>query len=165
MKKLFTLIAIIFLVTTTACSSPAEEEVNVRATTICTNGPRIFPEDYHTVLTIESYGENILTWVTNTTIRRRVLKEYLLDGQELSDDEIHKVFDLLNENQIEGFQMTLISLSDNSAVIEVAYDYSLISDEDLKARWALKNGQEITLSSALVGLEQIGSFCTTEFDR
>ena len=164
MKKLFTLVAILFLVTSTACSSPAEENSNIRATTICTNGPRIFPEDTRTVLTIESYGEEILTWVTSTRITREVLKRYLLEDQELSDEEIHEVFNLLNESQIEGFQMTLLMLDEEFAIIEVAYDYRLISEEELSTRWALEDVQDITLSSALLGLEQLGSFCTTEHD-
>ena len=155
MKKLFAIITILFLA---ACSS----RMSGPTTTTCTNAPQVFSAD-DTVVIIKGYDEEIRMWTEQTTLTREQLNDYVLEGMDLTDDEIVELFEYLNTLETEGFDLRLVSLSDSQAIIEYVYDYTIISSEELSDIWDVDDFErEITLSAAIRGLESQDAVCNTE---
>lgn len=154
-KKLFVIPVVLFLA---ACSS----RMSGHTTTTCTNAsPMINSGD--TVIVIEGFDEEIVTWTVRTTLTREQFKEHVLEGNDLTDDEIADMFRYLNTLETDGIQLTLASLSDNEAVIEYVYDYTIISSEELNTKWNVEDFErEVTLRAAIRGLEERDAVCNTE---
>jgi hypothetical protein len=154
-KKLFAIATVLFL---TACSSRVRGE----ATTTCTNAPGMIAGD-DTVIVIESYDEEIRTWTVRITLTREQLKDHILEGNDLTDDETVEMFEYLNTLEAAGFHLELVSLSESTAIIEYVYDYTIISSEELNTMWDVDDFErEVTLRSAIRGLEDEDAVCNTE---
>jgi hypothetical protein len=155
MKKLVAIVVVLILV---ACSS----KMSGQTTTICIDVPRVFVED-DTIVIIEGYDEKIHLWTERTTLTREQLNDYVLEGMNLTDDEIVEMFEFLNTLEADGFELRLLSLSDREAMIEYVYDYTIISTEELSDIWDVDDFErEITLSAAVRGLEAQNAVCNTE---
>jgi len=116
-----------------------------------------------TVVIIEGYGEEIRTWTERTVLTREQLTQHLTEGEDLTDDEIAEMIEYLNTLEEAGFQWELISLDEDAAIIEYVYDYEAISNEVLSERWGVDDFErEVTLSSAIRGLEDQDAVCDIE---
>ena len=154
-KRLFIVVTALFLV---ACS----RGMSGPTTTTCANAPGIIVGD-ETVVIIEGYGEEIRTWTERTVLTREQLTQHLTEGEDLTDDEIAEMIEYLNTLEEAGFQWELISLDEDAAIIEYVYDYEAISNEVLSERWGVDDFErEVTLSSAIRGLEDQDAVCDIE---
>lgn len=155
MRKLLAFLTILFLL---ACSSG----LSGTTTTTCTNAPRVFVEN-DTVVIIEGYDEEIRLWTRRITLTREQFIQHMSDDDDITDEEIVEMFDFLNSLKAEGFELVLVSLTDEEVIMEYIYDYSIISDEDLNEIWDVDDFErEVTLSAAIRGLEEQEAICETE---
>lgn len=154
-KKLFSIIAVLILA---ACSSRMSGET----TTICTDASVMVTEG-DTVIVIEGYDEEIRTWTVQTTLTREQFKGHVLEGNELTHDEITDMFDYLNTLEADGREFRLVSLSDSEAIMAYVYDYMIIPSEELNIIWNVDDFEsEVTLSVAIRGLEDQGAVCNVQ---
>jgi len=156
MKKLYALLFLLFLV---ACDRMSGESY-----TRCTNINRGLAGDDvgQTVIMIQGYDEDISLWTVNTTLTRSEFDQEFLHGRYLSDAEIHELFEMYNQSEIEGITFHIADLNNHSVVIAKVYDYSIISVADLSRIWNVDDFEDtVTLSSAIAGLEYQGAECAT----
>lgn len=112
-----------------------------------------------TVIIIEGYDEEILTWTVSTTLTRVEFDAEFLHGIYLSDEEIYDLFVRYNPLTITGVVVS-VETSENHITIHHIYHYHGISDEDLNQLWGVDDfTNDITLSSAIEGLEEQGAVC------
>lgn len=156
MKKLCALLFLLFLA---ACSGMDGE-----SHTTCTNitvglaGANVG----ETIVTVQGYDEDILLWTVNTTLTRTEFDQEFLHGMYLSDDEIHELFAIYNQSEVEGITFHIADLNNNYVAIEKVYNYSVISTTDLNRIWGVDDFEDtVTLSSAIAGLEGQGAVCDT----
>ena len=156
LKKLFAIAAVLFLA---ACSSRMSGET----TTVCTDAPSTQISIADTVVTIEGMDENILTWTERMSLGRSDYAHYFF-GMELEDEEIQEIFDTLEQTMASsGMSWHLISLDDDTIVVEFVYDYEEMSTNDLNEIWEVDDFErEVTLSAAIAGLEYEAATCTTD---
>lgn len=154
-KKLFAIVTVLFLA---SCSS----KMSGSTTTTCTGAPSVYTND-DTVIIIEGYDEEIRIWTVRSRLTREYFNEHVLEGTDLTDDEIIEMFEYLNTLEAEGFELELVSLDESEAIIEYVYDYTIISSEGLSNIWRVDDFErEVTLSSAIRGLEDQNAVCHTE---
>jgi len=154
MKIFYTLSLLLFLV---ACSRMSGESyISCTEITEGLAGNNIG----QTVITVQGYDEEILIWTVNTTMTRTEFEQEFFQDIYLSDEEIHELFEIYNQEEIYGITSYISELTNNHVVITMIYDYSIISDVDLNHIWGVDDFEgTVTLSTAIAGLEDQGAFC------
>lgn len=154
MKIFYTLSLLLFLV---ACNRMSGESyISCTEITEGLTGNNIG----QTVITVQGYDEEILIWTVNTTMTRTEFEQEFFQDIHLSDEEIHELFEIYNQEEIYGITSYISELTNNHVVITMIYDYSTISDVDLNHIWGVDDFEgTVTLSTAIAGLEDQGAFC------
>lgn len=154
MKKIIALGFVLFL---TACSG-----IEGATSTSCTdveNGVAGAGVGTTTVV-IESDYEQILQWNVHTSITRAELNSQFLNDVYMTDDEIHDLFATYSVSSMDGVQVVVSEINDDYVTLTQTYNYSLMLEEDLNFLWRVDNfSQDVTLSSAIAGLENQGATC------
>lgn len=142
MKKLAILSLLLFLL---ACNS-IEGESSVS----CHDGA--------TLIRIEGYHDEIVHWTVQTTLTRAEFDETFSQGMYLTD---HEIIDLFVQYQsVVGITAQVIELESDDLVIEINYDYTVIPVAELSRIWGVEDFEDsITLSLAIIGLEEAGMVC------
>jgi len=144
MKKLSVLFALLFLV---ACSGIEGESV-----TRC--------EDGAVVTIIEGYDDAIVRWSVRTTRERAEFDQEFAPDDHLSEDDFIELFAYYNDEGIQGISVGIIELNSEYVVIEVVYDYTVISNTHLSRMWGVDDFEDsITLSMAIAGFEENDIVC------
>ncbi|MCL2559453.1 MAG: hypothetical protein FWE07_03100 [Turicibacter sp.] len=156
LKRGFAIVVGLFVLT--ACS----RGMSGSSVTTCIDAPSMYRNE-ETIIIIDGYDEDIQTWTVRSIFTREELIAYVTNGEVLTDDEIADMIDYTNSYLSAGFELVLVSLSQDEAIIEYVYDYTVISAEHLSERWDVEDFErEITLSDAIRGLESQEALCTTE---
>jgi len=154
MKKLYALLFLLFLVACDGMSGESHITCNNVAGSLA--GPHVG----ETVVRVQGYDEDILSWRIETTLTRAEFDHEFLHGMYLSNDEIHELFEMYNRSEVAGITFYISELSNNYVVIAKIYDYSAISIPDLNRIWGIDDFEDaVTLSSAIAGLEDQGAVC------
>ena len=153
-KKGLCILGLLFL---TGCS----RAMSGPSLTTCTEALSMYGDE-ETVVFIEGYDEEIVTWTIQSTFTRESFRMLVTDEEPLTDEEIADMVAYLNAQMDVGFELYLVTLEADEIVLSYRQDYALISDEQLAARWEVEDFErEITLSSAIRGLEAQGAVCVT----
>jgi len=158
MKKILFVCTLGLVLFMTACSSRMTGE----STTVCTDAPTTTITDddiVTTVVTLTGEDERLLTWTENITVGRQDYENYYF-GMEISDEEIQEMFDNMALFEHPGFIYRLISINSNEVVFELIYDYSELTNREANELWGTDDfAREVTLTSAIRGLENQGASC------
>ena len=156
-KKLFAVTVVLFLAALSACSARMSGET----TTVCQDAPAtVMTIASNIEVTIEGMDEDIVTWTERITVTPSEYSYYFW-GFNLEDEEIHEAFEMFAE-PIGGLSWNLVSLDGDTLVFEVTYHYEDISINELNEIWDTDDFEsEVTLSGAIIGLEDQGATCET----
>jgi len=156
MKKLLGLLTLGLVFVLSACGGMSGE-----TTTVCRNAPtHTMSGVTGTVVTIEGYDEDILTWTERITTTVDVYSNTFVGGLELSEDDIRAIFDDFS-TPVDGTSWHLVSINGNDLVFDVLYNYEEMPLRILNQRW--EGGFDgVTLSAAIRGLEDQGANCQTD---
>ena len=154
MKKLSVLIILFFL---TACSGMTGPTV-----TNCVGVEESLVQSGvgQTVIEIQGYNEDIITWTVSTTLTRAEFDVEFLNGIYLSDEEIHDLFANYNPHTIPGVFVYVSELNADYLTITRVYNYGGMNNEDLSRLWGVDDfSDSVTLSTAIESLEERGATC------
>jgi len=146
MKKWSVLVALLFLV---ACNGMEGETI-----TRC--------ESEAVTTTIEGYNDTIVRWVVHTIRDRADLDRDFSPNDYLSENDYIELFTTYSDRGINGIMVSIVEFNDDYVIIEVAYDYTAISNDELSRLWGVDDfADSITLATAIAGFEESGVECVT----
>ena len=136
--------------------------MNEKTIIVCINAPPGLGIG-EAVTTIEGVGENITKWTERTTIDRDEFNEVfqLLRGIIPTEEDIRNWFDgPENDLGMQGVSWVLISVDDDTIVIDYIFNYMEMSERDLNTIWTTDNFScEVTLTFAIAHLEYRNAIC------
>ena len=143
MKKILILLILLLL---TACN-----QVTGEATMEC-----IFDAQ---VITIESYGEEILLWTHQIRYTRLEFDELFMQETFASSTEIIEWFARYSQQTEAGITFEIVEINDNYVILETIYNYEEISTIYKNRIWNDDFEENVTFSSAVAGLIEQGWVC------
>ena len=153
MKKVLIGLSVLLLA---ACSS----RMTGATTTVCENvSSTVTDIAQTTVITIEGMDEGILTWTERMTFDRLTYLMTYFSGMDLDGNELEEAYDLIAQT---GMRWHFVSLDDDTLVLDFVYNYEELSTRELNFIWDTSDFErEVTLTGAILGLEDQGAVCQT----
>jgi len=160
MKKL----SMFFVVGALALLAGCASRMSGSTTTVCEDAPSTLSTSasgVETVVTIEGYDEDIIIWTEHTTFDRETYERYFWRTTGLLDTDIQAWFNSSQNNSPAGMTWNLVSVGEDTVVTELIYDYTELTDATLRQMWpgVTDFEREVTLTSAIAGLESRGANC------
>jgi len=158
MKRLLSVFTIGVVLVLGGCSSRMRGDT----VTVCTAAPSSVIESARNItVTIVGSDENIITWTDTITmdIAEYEIMFFGMAGYFMDDDHIEEWFAEWGDPTF-GLSWHLLSIDDDTITFDAVFHYEHLTDAEVSLLWDT-DAARVTLSGAILGLEEQGANCTT----